>query len=329
RSRHFLAYSLVTLALLPLAILYADVVHRLPKPVNARTGPNGIDELIAIGNKIGDAVDRSNPRVPLQGAPLMPFPVEQKKLKKIVRTYSSQLAEAREVLGRPTSLRVNYDWHYDGGFRNRCPHRNVLVALNIILTAEIRLALADKDFDQAIESYRDGLAFNKMCGNGGLLLDRDLAVRQDIDLTKELFAFRDQLSVEQLNVICQSIANRHNDYEPVSDVMSRRLIWEDRVARWNERLWLRYLSWLEKSPTDVRMRKENWAQRIRDLYGIQLAVLKYQKTMENSPKSLQELVPDYVDQIPANAYVHRQEVKYMVNEYQFDANILDRFDLVR
>ncbi len=306
---------LVAFVSLPVLLMIGDLLYKTPLPPPYATGPNSLGKLISVEHQIGDWTDLSDPQIPMAGPDLQKVPEDEVGLVAIVSSYAQPLREATVIIGEPAWMSVNYNWIYSGGFKERCPQRNIQMSLNQIFIANARLAMMHERSDDAIKCYVKAFQVNQMCGNGGLPLDRSLSMNLDVELLKEIYRYQDQYNLKQLHRLIDAIIAQDKAYEPFEAVMDRRRAWEDRVPRWNQQLLLRYLKFKHLDP----LRSKDWQMKFNvsacRLMVCELAISGFRKANKHLPQSLAALVPDWIGEVPFDPFLDKEApLKFTINE---------------
>ena len=296
---------LVIACLVALPVLggFATLIHQPPIPKEYASGKNHIHELIQVGEQIGDWCDISTPPIPLVGTRIQQLPTTETALRSFYNLHAEAVANAKELIGKDSWMFVNYDFVYRTGFKDRCPQRNAVLPLNFLLLSEARIALLDHQTDDAVQSWQDAFGIQRLACNGGLPLDRVMSIRHDTDIVKEIYGNRDQLSDEHARTLIKSIVEQDRAYEPYADVWQRRLAWESRVPEWNQQLLLDYLRQTALfGPRSSDEWSDSLGSAIKRLMACELAIRAFEIRNLRLPESLEELVPEWLDEIPSDPF---------------------------
>lgn len=258
--------------------------------------PNAYDTLLK-------AADRLAPRTGFYDE------MEQAELEATVEQNQEALSMLREVLGQPSVVPVNWQPdqqamqdHLEQSYKPR--------ELARALSAESRLALLQQDLDTAVLDSLACLEMAPMAAQGGLMVERQIAMavyRTGLANLRELVA---QLTQQD----CQRLRNKLQitslQLEPIDDVIQRDLNFTRMVNGRMASLMMGGAVRRQVEQTKQQMAEaDQLTEVLQDLLTVHLALREYQLDHSAYPEQLTGLVPNYLKQLPED-FFSKQPLKY-------------------
>ena len=294
--------TLTALVFLPVVLMIGLLLYSHPKPVEIGSGINAIDEIISIGNEIGN-ISKEPPPYPKNGPPLRPFPKTIAQMKSVVNDYSPMTEKSRSLSDKPTWLSVNYEWRDFDDFEGRIKERSALTVLTTSMLVEGRLAFLENRIDDGLKSFCDAMNLNRQCGSGGLPMNTSEAMSRDHYMIEKFADFQNQLTPEQAFSFAARLLEQSDAYESHDVLMKRRLAWEDRVPTWHQRLALKYLAYRGMHPRSSRLTYEILSHKTQlKLLALQLLIFAHNKTHGELPNSLDDIRTEKLNPLKSDPY---------------------------
>ena len=292
RTAVLLLYSLLLL-LLPTA-LFCPLIYPVPIPVLAeQPSPNGLDDLVQAGEAAGSAL------AALTSAGKMssmfwgdPSTASDMELRGLASANAETLALARSGLGKPCQVPFS------------CPYpitvnrRYALYGLARAFWAEGELAEREGRMTDATQSYLDSIRTGYGMSRGGLMSDWFTGGVILVSGAERVHNIRFELESNH----CVELANRVYELdieaEPWTDIRNRNAAYEYLRGGWQSRV----LSRIDGSERLLRDNHRSVHAKTR-LVTCSLALQAYHLDHDAWPGSLDDLVPEYLPEVPEDPFI--------------------------
>lgn len=281
--------ALAAVVFSPYVLSIGFLSYSHPKPNEIGSGENALDQIIAIGNEIGDISDQAPP-YPKNRPTLRPFPKTFAQMQSVVDAYSPMTKKCRTLSSMPAWLSVNYDWKNFDDFQERCEERSALAVLTTTMLAEGKLAFLENRIDDGLASFSECMDLNRQCGSGGLPMNTSEAMGRDQYMIEKFADLQSQLNPEQAKSFAKRLLEQCDAYESLDVLMERRIAWEDRVPKWHQRLVLKYLAYQGRHPRGHMPYFISIHKTQLKLLALQLFIAAHQKTDGELPDSLDQIL---------------------------------------
>jgi hypothetical protein len=284
----------VALPVLFLSVIYLQMLRLTPLPPRYSTAPNNYDRLIDL---MRQSEQLSKPTT------TPPAPANQRRLPALID-------EAVTLL--PADNYLPYDPQKDVAIRNRIDHYYVdhhnrlrIFARKIDEEAGLVLAAGDRAtaLDYALANLRMGL----MLQRGGTYFDYMFGSHCHLLAQKRLAEMRRDLTADEARRVIRAANDALNLAEDPAAVRNRSRAFDERIFNWPPRLdhVLEDLHLGSSTGLDLSVSLDAWYQRRGSTYRLlqtDLAIRLYLADHGALPKSLDDLVPDYLPTVPIDPH---------------------------
>jgi len=284
--RRVAAYTLL-IAALPTYLLLR-LLNPTPIPRTALIEPNGYDALLEAGRMISPADDN-----------VFSNRYTAAVTNQMVDASLANSAEAYIKLRNALTLPYGYPYPYER------PPRDDLQAMGRLdgaIGTRIELLYESQEFDTRISTCRDVLRLAHERMNGpGIENDSEYIGWESLALG-QLGALRTKLSASQCRELAEELSRLDGKRVPWKEIRHRLQVIDERTC-WQFHLQTIAEAW---SGIDRRETDEKWyfASRTKvRLAAIELALQAYQQEHGAPPKSLSELAPGYLPEVPLDPHI--------------------------
>jgi len=301
-ARAVLGAFVIVLAAFPVTILW-QLLHPLPLPTFTQPDPNGIDLIVAAAKAIDGSPILNTSVEPLSTAQLAA------EIAKYQSTYDQlHLGLTQEIRVRP--------WP-----RNK-ELLESFMSLDTIqyarsaargLFREAELARQQNRLDDALRITFDQIRFGRLIPRDGLLVDFLVGIAIEGIGHHSLHEMIEELDADQYESAIATITELEKLREPLENVLHRDRIWSQNAFGW--------LGHLQQIFEDIAPQWNTAAnvqqlvqrdQAISRLLIVELAIRRYRIRHGDLPNALDDLVPDFVSQIPIDPFDPAQnQVRYL------------------
>jgi hypothetical protein len=287
RRNNAIAFGLfATISMFPLLLLY-KLLTPSPLPTIQLPEPNGFDDFIAAGQMIGPAAART-----VRGWTLL----STAQLESQLNNHQAAIDRAKQGLEKPSwnPFVFHKDWTNADSW--------ALSQLLDVLSAQGELGRRKNNAKLELDSYMTFLkiAQEEARGSGADKYDTIFADYEP-DVYESVWNVSDKLTADERKALINELRDLEADREPWIDRVERQRI-VDENAGWEMHLTRLLSNWSGVEPfswqTDIEFR--HLAQ-LRMLI-IKLALRAYQADHERLPGSLQDLVPEYLTELPNDPF---------------------------
>ncbi len=288
-----IGFMLLSLSmLLPLTVVYYNLITPTPIPQITLPEPNGYDELAQAGRAISFPVPEDRKATPA--------------LRSFVENHAHVLEMARSALDKPSYVPVDYHSPEMPPLRNE-DHSCLMRAF----VAEGRLAEAEGRTEDAIRSYLDMARLGKALTRGGLFVDLLVGNSMGGDGAAGLDRLRTSLTAQQARELLHALQSLDKDVEPIEDYLQRDLAWCEHALGWEWRL-VAQLNTPDDDATMALDRENKRHQAKLRLVMCGIALRCYRLEQGHLPTTLAALVPGYLEEVPEDPFsgqplVYRRE----------------------
>lgn len=278
------AVGLGVLVAIPLSIIYWMMATPPPIPASRSGEPNGYPEVLKFGKLLHNVTVPERDSAP---AALTTF----------VNKYASDLASASNVLKGPCFMPVQYE---DLDFLSLSANRQVARAL----VAQGLVAENENRNQDAIEHYLDAIRLSHATAADGLLVDYLVGVAIESMGHDALRQLRGKLDSAQCRYLLNQMLQIEDGFDPVSEYCDRDRTWSYHAYGWQGRL-VTVVAIVTKKQQELESSFIATRQRRNSTYRLlltELALKSFQHERNVVPQSLDELVPDYLADVPYDPY---------------------------
>ncbi|MEM8670562.1 MAG: hypothetical protein AAGG48_23755 [Planctomycetota bacterium] len=167
-----------------------------------------------------------------------------------------------------------------------------------------RLKELDGQYGAAAVSYLQAARLGFAVRRGGYVIDLWIGEVCANDGIGRLYHCRDKLSKPDRVKISSTLASLAANAEPLQRVLHREQIFGQRSEGWRGHLWqiLNDPKFELDGLVEEAYTRHNAERSIIHLLRVELAILTFRDTTGDFPASLQDLVPDYLEQIPLDPF---------------------------
>ena len=273
---------------LPAACLYYPLARRVTAPRPPIPEPNGFEQLFARVNKLNwKSVSSQSWDAP-----------SAEGLRTFVESNRDELAACRAALDVP--------WQVPFYVRNDLVRNGRMRDAARAFQAESRVDAADGRIDEALEGGLAGVRLGTKLANGNLLLDALVGWAIESIGHGRLLVLLPQLNVEQCRRTAEQLEHCDSQREPLGATFARDEAWELESGGWFGRL---------LAASDRMAAPDNAAQLLRNcdanlkrartanaLLRGELAIRAFRLATGELPESLDQLVPSYLSEVPADPW---------------------------
>ncbi len=294
RWKRSLAIAALLLAAIALvrspAEVYYQLMTPLPIPQDVMPNPNGWDDLVAAG-AIAANWKFSNTSYYHDTAPLKELTAAVNEMKPAYERV--QIGLAKDVQ-KPIDYSVNADIDLDRLMNLRTLART--------LAGRGWLAKSENRFTDAASSYLNAIQLGYATRRGGLIVDAMAGIGGAGSGRRGLFDLRSQLSEAECLKLIPALVELESQCGSSEDFNYRDRVWVQHAYGWQGHLWL-ILDyddlWSAEHAYETAFDRERAEMR---LLRLELAIQAWRQTVGSLPKSLSDLVPKMIDEIPVDPF---------------------------
>ena len=285
RFRKFFTRGLLVAVLALLGFLFYAVTRPSPPPPPL-PNPNGYDDLVKEGQ-----LTSGN----LYFGDLNPEQSRQQLFRNVEALKSARIGLSRECrVPLPNSI-VQYE-------NEHLPNLPGIKRLALAFEAEGKLAEMDNRRADALKSYLDCIRLGRESARGGLAIDKLVGVACEAFGMRPMQRFSGSLDTNECRVAIQALEKLDSPNESAEEFLKRDLKWGRRVSGW--RAWITsLLAFNQTRQAQQKFRtKLDTTDLARRRLMIDLAARAYELENGKRPKTIADLVPDYLKTIPLDPF---------------------------
>jgi len=210
---------------------------------------------------------------------------------------------ARAAMLRPCQFPLHFD-SWDSDMSGAIAIRD----LEFSLQSESAAALSNGQYGLGIDYAVDCMRLAQKAAHKGTMFHRELGNHFDQTEIERLRKLRRSLDAVQCQEILNELIDLDADREPLESVVHRTERWQLQVLDWDD--WLQTYDLLSGNPStllsprrrDRQSSSDNWRDAKLRLFLVELALQAFRETTKRDPKSLAELVPVYLPEVPLDPY---------------------------
>ncbi len=223
----------------------------------------------------------------------------------LLESNAEALGMARLGLTRESRIPIVYSRAY---FAQHLPELASLKRLAQLMIAEGKLAEMENRIDDAIQSYL-GVALIHEKMRGGVTIDELVGIAIEHMGVGPLRNLADQMTVIQRREVIEKLSRLHINRDSYEDVLAneKRSI---KVGSIREKFEYYGKFWQKRKTERYFLRMLNYSRTRLGLFLVDLGLRNFEAENERPPKTLQELVPEYLPFLPkddfsGNDFVYR------------------------
>jgi hypothetical protein len=275
---------LAAAGLLALVMFWPD--PKAPPP--SMPSPNGYVDLVNAANGVGaPALLSQNPREwTLEG------------LRGLAPQTSEALKLARLGLSRECRVTTDFSTNAAAYMARHMPELAAFKQLARAFAAEGQLAEMESRTNDAVRSYLDGMRFSQESVRGGVMIDKLMGLACEGMAANAIQLLVKDLDIKQCGAVIEGLEAIQKRRESADDTLRLEKEYFRRVGGWRDKLIGLVQSQLLKPAKDNLIKKAQDRERQTHLLLLDTAVRAYRLEKGEAPKSLAELVPQYLKAIP-------------------------------
>jgi hypothetical protein len=215
-----------------------------------------------------------------------------------VTTNAPALTALRAGLTHQTRVPVEYSTNY---VDQLMPKLAQFKQLAIALAAEGRLAELENHTNTAAHTYLEIIQFGHECARGGLLMDHLVGIAdQNIGLAA-FERIRTNLDAAECRETVRKLTALEENRESTAEIMKLESDWSHQISGLNQRIAGMIMARSSDPLKPMRQRfetKYNGTRRQALVLTINLAARAYTLEKGTPPKTINDLIPDYLKAIP-------------------------------
>ncbi len=282
---------LVVLAVIVVNVVIVAVVFTGGgKPARPLPNPNGYDDFV----KAGQLVASNHYDYPTSGMDTLPAHLPQ--LEALVVSNADALKLVRTGLGKECLLPPD-DWP-DGG--NKFTDQMVsFKELAWMICIEGNVARLNNQPGKAADIYLDGIRFSAQSSRGGPMITKLVGIADEHIAARPLSGLLPQLTdPAECRKIASGLEAIDQQEEPVADILEQARIWSRKVGGLSGEIQLMLNFRMERAIEARFVSKVQATQLDRRKLMINAAARAYELEKGRPPKSIADLVPDYLKVVP-------------------------------
>ena len=270
----------------PAAAVYHIVIHPTPIPPISLPEPNGYDDLVREGARL------------MTGAVPEDDEAGRAELETFIAEYGYVLDAARQGLQRECQVPLTYTQADISRNENQ-----LLRQLGRAFLAEGKLARLQGRTGDALETYLDLIRLGRAAANGGLYVEAFVGWALEGMALNRLASMRDALTPDQCRNAIDALESLDADREPVQDISERDRLWEHHAfGKTGRAMETAGLDFFTHGPDRAAELAAKRTQAKTRLLICELALQQWRLEQGSEPKTLADLVPDYLRAVPLDPY---------------------------
>lgn len=272
--------------------LVFDELHRVPPPSPPVPNPNGYDDLV----KAGQMITGNFGNIEKFG---------ETELRALLTTNAKAMTLGRLGLTRECRVPIQYSATYSEG------HIVDIVAMRRFaqaLCGEGKLAEMENRPSDAFKSYLDCVRLGNQSARGGLLIDKmiDLAI-EGIGLNA-INKMTNQISLPDCRNAIQTLETLEANTESADDILKRDKIWSRQTYSWVAYSRMMIGRMVQDKTLNPTRPPPNWKNMIQSKENarrkllVDIAARAFELEKGERPKTINDLVPDYLKTIPLDPF---------------------------
>ena len=283
------AFWTVFLLILLGALAYQFIELNRKTPLPPLPNPNGNDDFVKAQKLVtGNPADFERGTL--------------EELRKHVAENAEALKRVREGLAKQCRVPISFSTNYLA-LRSLSDVKRVAR----LLEAEGRLAELDGCTNDAARIYLETIRYGRESCRGGVMMDRLVGIVCETIGVTSLHKLAGTLDAATCRALTKKLQAIERQKESLSDIIRHEAEWVRRTFP----VWQRIPALIPLESLSMRAQKEfvrmcNQSELQLERLIIDLAVRGYELDRGNSPKNLNELVPDYFDAVPVDPATGRK-----------------------
>ncbi len=290
---HCVLFLLAIVLLVPPTGVYYQLMTPLPIPKPEMPDPNGWDDFDAAGKMV------ENSKV--LGTINNYDTATQAQLSTAVKAMAPVYERLKVGLERQVRCPVDFD-----GFGLNFDSIQSMRSLARALAGRGRLATIEGRIGDAADSSLVGIRFGYAIRRGGLMVNALVGVACSGIGRRSLYDVHEELSSSQCSRLISELSQLERQAKPVEDFVHRDRIWSQHAFGWHNHLIQILEDMTEEGSlfgTIEAFCNAFWRERAEmRLLRLELAIQAWRVTHDRLPKSLSEVVPKYMDEIPVDPF---------------------------
>jgi hypothetical protein len=297
KSKVAIAGVLLLITVAPAAFLYVRLMNPLPIPFAQIPNPNGYDEFEAATNLLPANLKVNSGTFDSETATVQ-------ELQQATDEVVAALDRVRQGLALPVMIDLDYT-EDDLAI-------NTIQSLRTIargFDAQGRLLLKQNQPGEAAEVFIDGARFGALISRGGLMVDDLVGIACTGVACRGLHGSIQHVPIEQIPQLIAALERLETERDPWNDVVYRDRVWSQRAYGWYGQL-MDIVSEYYDNGWNVSEGYEGARQQelaVLRLLQLELAMRLWRAENDGWPESIDELVPEYVSEIPVDPFSLEKE----------------------
>ena len=272
------------------AFIYYRLMTPIPIPVTTLPNPNGWDDLAAAG-KLAETSSQANVLSNYDT-------VTKDQLVTAVAAYASIYEQMKVGLDRQVRYPLDYSkWGMD--------HLSSMRALARAIAVRSRLAKIEGRYEASAESSLECIRFGYALRRGGLIIESLIGIACSRIGRHWIYDIHEDLSTTQCVSLIEFLSDLETQVEPPEEYILRDRIWSQYGFGWHGHLIQIFDDHMGGSSfytEDALFMSSKGEQGEMRLLQLELAIQAWRSTYNELPDSLNDLIPQYLDEIPLDPF---------------------------
>lgn len=278
----------IAVILILIGWLLFDALRPTP-PQPPLPNPNGYDDFVKAGQMLhfDSSVDFRD--------------LNQEELHNLVFTNADALKLMRLGLNRECRVPISFSLtNYDNHALTDLP---LIKLLALSLAAEGKLAEMENRQADATKSYLDCIRLGRESVRGGVILDKLVGIACEAIGANAVQRLTDHLSSKECRDTIQQLEKLEANSESAEEILKNEKNWVRRTFGWRERMWTRFVAGKsDRRNEQLAVGKIKKRERATRILMLDLAARAYELENGERPKTINDLVPNYLKTIPLDPF---------------------------
>jgi len=292
KARTLLIGVPVAAVLILIGWLVFDELHRAPLPPPPVPNPNGYDDFVKAGQMVTGNFASSEQ-------------FSETKLRALLTKYAEAIALGKLGLTRECRIPIQYSaTYYQSHIADAVSMRHLAQAL----CGEGNLAEMENRPSDAFKSYLDCIRLGNQSARGGLLLDKMIGLAIEGFGSRSIQKMTNQVSLPDCREAIQTLEALEINTESADDILKRTKVWSSQTYSWIAYSRMTISRMIQDktlrlpSPTPNLKNIIQSRENVRRKLLVDIAARAYELEKGERPKTINDLVPNYLKTIPFDPF---------------------------